>query len=741
MSDLVGNLEDRFSRDTAHISLYVFRRPEITIVCARPMSEVGFRSDKPAISPSPSTSNKPPEVPGKTPPPSPRNVSPTPAQSVPSSIESENLLIDFDSDVIPPSVALSSHTAPPKPAGARPPPPKPTPARVPPPVPKKEESGLTDHGTTEFRSPPSPAKHPVPPPKAPRVSPSNNTADLVSKPPRAQPPKVPSKSCDKQLPFELLPTNDFNETEQRIDNEQFKDMKVIDFDRNDAHNQTNTPSHVIVSAGDEYAVINKPKRPTIIRPGRPVVKESTVTEDSDTPKPARNPPAPSPRMTRKDAGALPTDASATNLKTHATIKEYSANSTPEFLQLKLKSTVNQSDETGIDKNKSEKEGKVPPPVLAPKPKPGVLPKPQVMAKPKSIKNSSSSQFGEKDKEHFTDKSVKISDKNTNADEEHENETLDEEAPKLHSVKRPTIIRPSKSRSVEKLSSSESLSIGNKTNEGLDQEGLNFNQTVDDFSLKPQPRDQPPRPNRRPVSMINIPKTVERDINEITASKSMNFASGDTVEDKPKPVPRPVARARPMSMAVPVNKHVDEEKSYLPPRPLHRPVEHETKRKVPIGVAVFPQLGKVGDSDTSLSPAKPAGRPPPPRVSPRAEHIGSSDDDTKPSPQGPPKHDRPSLRPPPPKVSPKVKDDSSSDEEMFSPQGPPKPGRPSVRPPVPKVSPKSERRENDSSEEEFHSMSQEPPRPPPPDARQSPPQRPSVAPPRKSSMKEEVENGM
>ena len=694
------------------------------------MSEVGFRSDKAAVSLSPSTSSKPPEVPGKPSPPNPRNVSPTPGQRVPSSIGSENL-IDFDSEGIPPSGASSFQTLP-KPSGARPPPPKPTPARIPP-VPKKEEAGPN----------PPPAKRPGPP--VPRAPPEENTADLVSKPPRAQSPKVPSKSCDTHLPSELLSTSDLNELDQQIHNEQNTDIKDITFKANDAHNQINTPSHVLASTGDEYTVINKPKRPTIIRPGRPVVKESSASEDKDTPKPVRNPPVPSPRMTRKDVGTLSADLNLTNLKMVVKAEEPGPDSTPEFLKLKLKSTVGQSDdssETGIDKNKA---GKAPPPVLAPKPKPGVLPKPQVMAKPKLNKDSPSNQVRESNNENFINKSVNISVKRTNIDEHQRNEAHDEDviAPKSTSVKRPTIIRPAKSQSVEKLSSSESLNSGDKANENLKQVGKSFNHTVDDSSLRPKPRNQPPLPNKRPVSMINIPKTVEHDIDEITTSKSMNFASGDSV-DKPKPVPRPVARARPMSMVVPLNKHVAhvEDKSDLPPRPLHRPAEHETSRKVPIGVAVLPQLGKSETSDTSLSPPKPVGRPPPPKVSPRIENAASSDDDTKSSPQGPPKPGRPSLRPPPPKVSPKVEDNSSSDEDMkASSWGPPKPGRPSDRPPMPRVSPKNQRKDEGFSEEEFYSVVQEPPRPPPPTVRQSPPQRPSVAPPRKSSMKEEVESGM
>ena len=644
---------------------------------------------------------------------------------MPFSSGSENLLIDFDSDVFP-SLSTSDSYVASEPSGVRPPPPKPSPVKAPPPVPKKEPPGLSSQGTTEFKFPPPVAKHPGPP----GVSTLNNTADMVNKPSRGQPPKVPSNSCDKQLPPGFISTNSSNEIEQRIDNEQNENIK-LDFDRNDAHNQTNTPSHVIGSAGDEYAVINKPKRPTIIRPGRPVVKEPKVTEDGDGPKPARKPPEPSPRMPRKEAGALITDTNATNHKTNVANEESGTNSTPEFMKLKLKSTVNQSAEIDIDKAKVHKEGNAPPPVLAPKPKPGVLPKPQVMAKPMSVQDSASSQTEGYD----NDKSVKMG----TPGEEDTNERLDKEAViiKPTTVKRPTIIRPSKSQSVEKLNSSETQSIENKTNEGFNQGKINFNQAADDSSLGKRTNMQPPPlPNKRPVSMINIPDTVEHDTNEITAYKSMNFASGNGVKDKPKPVPRPVARPRPMSMIVPGNKHADEEKSDFPPKPLHRPADNDTKPKVPIGVAVLPQLVNVEGSDISLSPPKPTGRPPPPKVSPKTENKESSDDATKTSPQGPPKPGRPSMRPAPPNKSPKVAENISSDDDLkVSQESPPKPGRP----PVPKVSPKSEMKDTDSSEEEFHSVAQEPPRPPPPTVRQSPPQRPSATPPRKSSMKEEVES--
>ena len=691
---------------------FCLRRPEITIVCARPMSEVGFRSENSPLSKPLSQTDKSPEVPGKPPPLIPPTVSPTPAQRSP--VSENNVLIDFSSDTI---TATESVQSPQKPSNPRLPPPKPAPVRGAPPVPKRLEADFIDTQVEAkiLKPLPSPVKRTGPPPPVrPSISPSENTGEPVNKPPRIPPPRLPLEPQISHVPsdFPIVPKRDA--IEQQTQNE-----ILIDSQDNSVDDQ-NTPSHTETNTGDEYAVIHKSKRPTIIRPGRPMLpKEVAISNEGDSKMSGRNPPLPSPRLVRKDEFKTETVIGGKDISKSEV--ENTQDKTPEFLKLKLKSTTGEASTAGgvRPENKGEtiEMNKVHPPSLAPKPKPGILPKPQVAAKPKLNKSSVTSQnIGVKDdivKDHF-ESSIKHSENN----EDKYSENLHKEpipAPAVdlkHSVvKRPTIIRPAKSQSIEKINSTESQNSFH-----MQQEATRIDdnrQSFDDSDLWPKPRSQPPVPNKRPVSMINIPKSVEQDSHEMSFSKSMNFASGDST-DKPKPVPRPAARPRPVSVAVPNLGHQSEahlEKASQPPRPLQRPPEQDTMKKVPLGVSVLPQLGKFESShDKVITPAKPARRPPPPKISPKTEEK-----------------------------------DSSEDETAISQPGPPKPSRPSVRPPPPKVSPKLESKDTDSSEEEFHSVAQEPPRPPPPSIKRSPdtekPQRPDAAPPRKISLKEADDDGM
>lgn len=715
------------------------------------MSEVGFRTEKSAVSQTTLKTEKTPEVPGKPPPPDRRNVSPVHTERVPSSRDQANLLIDFESECIPPP-----HTSNPKPSGTRPPPPKPTSVRGAPLVPKKVETEVASsrEDLDILKAPPSPAKRPGPPPTPPKVSntfSSESTIQPGSKPLRAQHAEVPSKLCDTHTFSTVLPavtdTGDF----KRVHSEPNREMKDINPETDDAHNQINTPS-LIANTVDEYAVINKPKRPTIIRPSKPSIKESSV--DSDDQKAVRNPPVPSPRMPRKEREANSSDSEFSSQKTAVGKDELGiANTTPEFLKLKLKSTTNQSSDTNDTNSGTKREtvsiGKGPPPVLTPKPKPGILAKPQVSTKPKFNTSSETDQTGEIRNAMLTDNADKSIDKTSvkvNEQKRNEERDVDIGSLKQAAVQRPTIIRPAKSLSTEKLNSSDSQKGADTTQGSFVSDRTNISRSVDDSDLSAKPILQPPLPNKRPVSMINIPKSVEQDTNEVPSSKSMNFAAGD-IGGKPQPVPRPVARARPMSVAVPVSKQTSgiEERSAGPPRPQHRPVEHDTGKKVPLGVAVLPRPIKSETSGDIVTPPKQERRPPPPKVSPRSEETGTSERYNKISPQGPPKPGRPSAGPTPTKISPRMKESSSSDEDVkTSLQGPPKPSRPSVRPPPPKVSPKSEVKDDSSSDEEYLSVSQEPPRPPPPSVKKSPgvekPQRPNIAPARKCSM-QEVEKGI
>ncbi|XP_060556964.1 SH3 domain-containing protein 19-like [Ruditapes philippinarum] len=642
------------------------------------MSEIDFKGTKPALSPTshvkeeiqpalvPSSSPKEKEIfaaPAHPPAPAPR-VSPrvekpdkahTSPRGAPPPVPRHSVIrtnVDEESDIVHESKSEEIKTVP-----RGPPPPVPRPTIIKPNVPPSVPSG---------RTPPLPGRPPVSP-KVPHQGISEHFLEhnldshdsQVSPPmPHGAPPPVPKgPSVMNKLPSPLVPRK-INDLPQKDTNEIHKNSVDTNINAADLQDKTDTVEDV----SELYAVINKPKRPTIIRPGRP---SSTVKTESNTEneassaneiKPKVSPTPRLPRNIKNESEPSNVDNSLDGSKEHSENKS-DANPVPEFLRKKLKSTVDQGDKQETDESGPTAGGgpkvplkprplssKGPPP--ATKPKPSVLPKPQIASKPQSTVKAPETESHEAtfSQNAMEKKSIE------NQSEFHDNEVHKEavhEVPqqvKPAMTKRPTIIRPNKS---VKTGSVENVSVESRT-EKSDSDKVNL--FSDDSAIDVKHRTQPPLPNKRPVSMINIHRAVENE--EHNMSENLSYNSSRSIENVSEPVrpkPRPAARSRPVTMIVPPvsrpplpSAGPKRDKSGQPSRPLGRPPvkppapemdnhgkKHDSEddvcdkkplSQVPFGVSVFPKSEMENDS-----PPKPIHRPPPPMKSPR-KSLDSSDDE-------------------------------------------------------------------------------------------------------------------
>ncbi|XP_053400118.1 SH3 domain-containing protein 19-like [Mercenaria mercenaria] len=700
----------------------VKKRPEITIVSARPMSEIGFRDSKPSapsndsanadshppIQPSPTgekMSLNPAQAPAPAPRASPRGDKqekpqdrtdsrglsrgappPVPRNSViRNNVEKEESSTDIEHKTeevktvphrgqpppVPRPTIIKPNVPPSVPSG-RPPPALPG---RPPASPKDPHQGFPSEHLSEQKSG-NIESHPSPPPK-----------------PRGAPPPVPrNPSVRNKLPSPIVPrkTDD-------LSNEIHQDSHV-DTDSNEKSEQ-------IEDVSELYAVINKPKRPTIIRPGRPSAKSETEPKLENEVKPAdeiKPKVSPTPRISKNiehETESKVTENSE-DLREGLSENVNDGNPVPEFLRKKLKPTVDVGDRNVDESGPTAGGGpnvplkprpqstRGPPP--ATKPKPSVLPKPQVAAKPQStVKVNETGTHkhivgteAETEKKENNDQSVSPQSEQVRTEI---NEASQNVKP---ATKRPTIIRPSRS---VKSGSVENVNQENSSRKTDSDKPYLFS---DDSAIGSQPHTQPPLPNKRPVSMINIHKAVENEDNHISENLQSNSSrSSENVSEtlRPKPSPRPAARSRPVTMIVPPvsrpplpNAGPKIDKSSLPPRPQGRPppkpqvseteqdhVKDDTHNelsdekpslRVPFGVSVLPR------PETECSgPPKPVRRPPPPKTS---AHKSSDSSDEEEFITAKEKPDRPSAGPAR-KVSASVRKDSSGDE----PKKPPRPGAP------------------------------------------------------------------
>lgn len=489
-----------------------------------------------------------------------------------------------------------------------------------------------------------PHRQPPPVPGRPTVSLEDserkldfNESNSISPPrPLGAPPPLPrSPSARNKLPSPVPLRSKNISQKDTIEIHQAGDNKNSDSDSNEKPEK-------VEDVNDLYAVINKPKRPTIIRPGKPTEEKlKTETKTSEEIKPRL-----SPRKTENNAESY-----------SEVIDE---NPVPEFLRKKLKQTVDvesKSEANGVSPTAGGGptsplklrpiSSRGPPP--ATKPKPSVLPKPQVAAKPVSAVKTYEDKHGDTETENErTESDVKV----ISSQSEKPGGSLSDisEAVKQlkpAAVKRPTIIRPSRSA---KYGSVENISHGSATDKTKSDEMLK--PFSDDSAIESKPHPLLPLPNRRPVSLINIHKAVEDDdhISETLTTASSKSSENVSETLRPKPSPRPAARSRPVTMIVsPVSRPPLPStgprlaKSSGPSRPQGGPpiqtltndieqddmkhgsekeMDHNKANKhVPLGVPVFPKV----ETEHS-SPPKPVRRPPPPKSSPHKTSESSDDEE-------------------------------------------------------------------------------------------------------------------
>ena len=519
--------------------------------------------------------------------------------------------------------------------------------------------GVTEVSGSGLRQPPPPVprnsfKRPEVPPQL-KTDEGNNTAG-VSKP-LPPPPKRPSVP-NKQL---VSPQDESNEPKPQnllLPTPVVKSRVNSNVNSNNDNVNTNS-----VDIPDDpsalYAVINKPKKPTIIRPGKPSVKTGTE------PKP---------------------DSSPIQIHDLQTETGSSDQNVPEFLRKRLKPTVNTEGEP--TDNPTSVQG----PILQPRPapplkpqvgtKPSLAAKPMVSAKPVIESAINSSVDTAENKGHtFEAKTV-------NSEQNSEQTNFPNQTSKPNPVRKPTIIRLSKSfhsGSVDNVQESNTNSSATEN-------------SIDNLS-KPQP--PPPKP-RRPASVAITPKPAEtdtsvhkQDLDTILRRQrepdTSNNEPGTQAVPKmsPRPSPRPAARTRPVSMMIspvarpPLPKHSfttddtqnKESHSHIsnnPPRPPSKsptkpqtsPSEHKNStdhhpthtntEEAPakphrmsvhkIGVSVFPQLKPVAQQKPEPE-SKPEPSPPP-------------------KPTHGPQHPPPPARPGKPVTNVELDDTDSSQDEDF-----------------------------------------------------------------------------
>ncbi|KAL4229839.1 hypothetical protein ACF0H5_010231 [Mactra antiquata] len=582
------------------------------------------------------------------------------------------------------------------------------PPRLPPPVPGRPKDQVTDvNADSKIGSDIGSSVKTTPP--RPSVAPP-----LSGAPPPL--PRTPS-ARQRPLPPSSSPSVSKQNEIQNEDNPNTIENEGLNVDNNQ----------------DFYAVIERPKRPTIIRPKK---KESDSSEEN---KQKITPDLP-PRLYENDDNEnINTNSNADKKESMSKDCPDGQNEVPEFLRKKLKSTTventSNSDTASlsagskpeISTNPRPLSSGAPPPPL--KPKPSVLPKPQVAAKPAISAKPVAITTANQNTSNSLNEIHVSTNRETNLNSTHKtNENTDVSKPTM--VKRPTIIRPSKGGN---FGSVENVSLNNKSNE--------TSHSVDDSAINSVvKRSQPPLPNKRPVSMVDIHKAVENEEKHFNNSHNNITSSVEDINNgelRPKPSPRPVVRTRPTSMMVPPVSRPPQpttlpnksENSSPPLRPQIRAPNKTTdsdgnkppaRPHAPIGVAVLPNMG--GD----FGPPKPARRPPPPsKSSPKQQQDSSSDDDDefvtaqeKPDrPAAGPSRQSPSLTK---KQSPGSVRRNSDEEET---KRPPRPGAP---PPPRKSS------INDSPQEETDIRrptrpDSKPIRPTSTPVKQSPPQKPTAAP--------------
>lgn len=434
--------------------------------------------------------------------------------------------------------------------------------------------------------------------------------------------------------------------------------------------------NAVDNAGDPsdlYSVINKPKRPTIIRPTKPSVKN--VSESKMLPSGGETS-SEHPESKEENSLLGRNQSSTISNKGKYEMERNSGTerdeNVPEFLRKKLKSTVNTEPSTAGSSSVSPS-SQCPAPPLKPKPsppqKPALAAKPIVAVKPAVALKPSviSPQRSVSDSSVAIVTSVQNSHSSTSDTKDLNNEQSKGSPPsKVESAKRPTIIRPAKPQHSGSVENIKDLSA-----ESSHAAGAEVVDNVTNRLLPPRPL-----PSKRPVSMISIPKHVEQDVSEqsldsLSHKESVMTKSTENIRESesPRPSPRPVARTRPTSVVFPaatrpqLPKHgmttedlnTNTHSAQAPPRPQGRPSQSSTQEVNKgdgleddkkshrtsihkLGVSVLPppkgaqplklepEMPEAPKCEPQVSPPppKPAHRPPPPRPGKQPDVHGEED---------------------------------------------------------------------------------------------------------------------
>ncbi|XP_052795648.1 uncharacterized protein LOC128228392 [Mya arenaria] len=239
----------------------VNKRPEITILSAKPMNEVGFRDAKPSV-PKPGSSDVPSKhtenidhVNGKV---------STPAIKPPPQVP-KAAPRGFQTDL-----SEAVEPGPLKPKGPPPPNPRPTVIKQEPPTGDLIQLDDVDNGSVPLR-----------PTSVIGLKPLRPVSEPPSSVPSRKPPSTP-----------LRPPTSPRKLDNNMQNTTNTNSLVDSLTPKLDHEEKNTSAQ---TGENTYSVINKPKRPTIIRPGKtdtsPVLKSGSSEKDTQVQsvKPSLNP--------------------------------------------------------------------------------------------------------------------------------------------------------------------------------------------------------------------------------------------------------------------------------------------------------------------------------------------------------------------------------------------------------------------------------------------------------------------
>ncbi|XP_052077252.1 SH3 domain-containing protein 19-like isoform X2 [Mytilus californianus] len=460
------------------------RKLEITIVSARPMSEVGFRDTSCSNTPSSKLETK--------------KESPKPALKL----------------VPPTSLVPVRDSLPPRPSKPesfphnRPPPPVPTRKDVPPQQDNKNP--------TILRAPASPSPKPRPQkssPESPLAKPRSNVSAPESSPP-LKPRKIPSVSS---RPLPPTPSPDNGKSDLVIESPAKPQRSYTWSGENESENVS------------QSSVSDKPRRPTIIRPAK-MNKSIEKSQDNDSSKNVIS------VMSSHQNDSFPS-LPIRSFERQPEKEEQKEGKHIDHVNVISKNHI----ETETHHVAEDEEKKKPP--IATKPKPSVLPKPKL--KPQAnVHTVDDNQTASKDQTELNDFKESLVTDNT----------------EIKKTRKPTIIRAN----VPKQPPEETVlkKVQESSNKNLEKEipeyAVILKPAKDKSEIKPQisssvPSEKPPPPVPSKRFTPLTPK-----------SKDDLEIQRNTDTEKVQHRPKPMARARPMTMVITSSSKMDPMITSKPP---------------------------------------------------------------------------------------------------------------------------------------------------------------------------------